>query len=584
MPGGFDQSNCFAEVITSMEEGAFAVVMNARYGWGTFNSTDGPSHRYGRQFWDAVLCEGMLEIGKANQDSKEDNISAINESCMRWCYYELNVFGDPAQQLRFSEGCDWIDITPDVGICAPNDTNDIDITFKSGTLTPGTYYGEITVTSNDEFTPVPRIPVTMTVRPNPLEAMPEDGFEFSGRTGGPFVPEYQSFTLTNKDPVPLGWTAAVDRDWLSVAPQSGTLDPNESVMVDVWINENAETLERNEAGYIATVTFSNTTNGVSMHPVTLWVMEIDYFTELFESEDNDLDNQTLTFTPNSLGSFYNVCRKGANEFPADPNGGTVLSLEDDDYERVILSDGVVSLYGEGFDSLFVGSNGYITFGIGDTQYVESLDNHFMFKRISGLFDDLSPNLGGRVSWKELPDRAVVTFENVPEYHVPGSLGDNSNNFQIELFFSGTIRITYLDISADGGLAGLSKGENTPMYFEESDLSDYYLCGDFEPDGDVDMDDLTMLCERWLLRKLSWDVIPHGGDGIVNFSDWAVFANGWGSTNEMEDLIEFIEQWLQVGLSQAEISLFDIAPTQRDGIINMLDFVVFAENWLAGTVP
>ncbi|MHC4498975.1 MAG: C25 family cysteine peptidase, partial [Planctomycetota bacterium] len=64
MPGGFDTTNCFAEVITSMEEGAFAVVMNARYGWGTFNSTDGPSHRFGRQFWDAVLCEDMLEMGR----------------------------------------------------------------------------------------------------------------------------------------------------------------------------------------------------------------------------------------------------------------------------------------------------------------------------------------------------------------------------------------------------------------------------------------------------------------------------------------------------------------------------------------
>ncbi len=526
MPGGFDTTNCFAEVITSMEEGAFAVVMNARYGWGTFNSTDGPSHRYGRQFWDAVLCEGMLEIGKANQDSKEDNVSAINESCMRWCYYELNVFGDPAQQLRFSEGCDWLDITPDVGICVPSDTNEVDVTFNPGTLTPGTYYAEITVTSNDELTPVPRIPVTMIVRPNPLESAPEDGFEFNGHAGGPFVPEYQSFTLTNKDPVPLGWTAAVDMDWLSVTPQSGTLDPNESVMVDVWINENAETLERNEEGYIAAVTFSNTANGASMHPVTLWVMEIDYFTELFESEDNDLHNRTLTFTRNCMGDFYNVCREVAAEFPVDPNGGTVLSLEDDDYERAVLSDGVVRLYGEGFDSFFVGSNGYITFGIGDTQYVESLDNHFMFKRISGLFDDLSPNLGGRVSWEELPDRAVVTFENVPEYHVPG-LQETGNNFQIELFFNGVIRITYLDISATDGLAGLSKGENTSMYFEESNLSDYNLGCDFKPDGDVNLADFAFFATHWL----ETDCCTCGGadltyDGNVLLDDLLVFAENW----------------------------------------------------------
>jgi hypothetical protein len=31
----------------------------------------------------------------ANQDSKEDNLYRINEECMRWCYYEINLFGDP---------------------------------------------------------------------------------------------------------------------------------------------------------------------------------------------------------------------------------------------------------------------------------------------------------------------------------------------------------------------------------------------------------------------------------------------------------------------------------------------------------
>jgi hypothetical protein len=166
MPGGFDTTNCFAEVITSMEEGAFAVVMNARFGWGTYGSTDGPSHRFGRQFWDAVLCEDMLEMGRANQDSKEDNIPAINEACMRWCYYELNLFGDPAQQFRFTEVCEWLNITPDEGSCAPGDPNDVDVVFEPGNLTLGTYKAEIMVSSNDPVTPtVPPIPVTMTVVP-----------------------------------------------------------------------------------------------------------------------------------------------------------------------------------------------------------------------------------------------------------------------------------------------------------------------------------------------------------------------------------------------------------------------------------
>ncbi|MHC4184888.1 MAG: hypothetical protein ACYSR4_03005, partial [Planctomycetota bacterium] len=50
-----------------------------------------------------------------------------------------------------------------------------------------------------------------------------------------------------------------------------------------------------------------------------------------------------------------------------------------------------------------------------------------------------------------------------------------------------------------------------------------VLGDFGcPDG-VDWIDVGVLCEQWLLEELSWDVWPNDGDGIVNFSDWGVFA-------------------------------------------------------------
>jgi len=102
-PGAFDTFECFAEVITTMEKGAFAVVMNARYGWGAGFSTAGPSQYYDREFWDAIFREGISNLGKMNQDSKEDNIARINGECMRWCYYELNLFGDPELSLKRGE-------------------------------------------------------------------------------------------------------------------------------------------------------------------------------------------------------------------------------------------------------------------------------------------------------------------------------------------------------------------------------------------------------------------------------------------------------------------------------------------------
>lgn len=98
--GQFDSIDvdCWAEhANVKTDHGAFAVIMNARFGFAEFNSTDGASHRYNREFWDAIFnpMENKRTIGKANADSKEDNIYRIHDTYMRWIYYELNLFGDP---------------------------------------------------------------------------------------------------------------------------------------------------------------------------------------------------------------------------------------------------------------------------------------------------------------------------------------------------------------------------------------------------------------------------------------------------------------------------------------------------------
>ncbi len=103
LAGHFDGMDCFAETVNiKTDHGAFALVMNARQGYGTFETTDGPSQRYNREFWDAVFSpmEGKPQLGRAHHDSKEDNLYRINEACMRWCYYETTLFGDPTVSIR----------------------------------------------------------------------------------------------------------------------------------------------------------------------------------------------------------------------------------------------------------------------------------------------------------------------------------------------------------------------------------------------------------------------------------------------------------------------------------------------------
>jgi len=203
----------------------------------------------------------------------------------------------------------------------------------------------------------------------------------------------------------------------------------------------------------------------------------DYFTEEFLS-NNDLANVSLTFTPNASVDFYSGCAMSIAALPVDPSGGTTLVLSDDSSALVTLSGGdTVSLYGTSYGSFYVGSNGYATFTVGDSDYTETLADHFAMPRLSGVFDDLNPSVGGTVTWKQLADRAVVTWQAVPEYGT-----SNSNTFQIEMHFDGTIVISYLDVAVLDCIAGLSSGGGVPADFFESDLSAMGTCGASCSDG------------------------------------------------------------------------------------------------------
>jgi len=97
--GSFGTEDCFCEKITTLETGEVSNVGNSRYGWGMHSSTDGSSQYFDRQFYDAIFGEDITKIGKANADSKEDNVSYLGMGAIRWCFYETNLFGDPSMDV-----------------------------------------------------------------------------------------------------------------------------------------------------------------------------------------------------------------------------------------------------------------------------------------------------------------------------------------------------------------------------------------------------------------------------------------------------------------------------------------------------
>ena len=263
----------------------------------------------------------------------------------------------------------------------------------------------------------------------------------------------------------------------------------------------------------------------------------DYFTEEF-SGDYDLAFKSVGFTPNGSVDFYASCLDGdVSSLPTDPADGTTISLSDDDFRLISVGGGqTVSLYGNDYNSFFIGSNGFITFIAGDDEYSESLNAHFSLPRISALFNDFNPSTGGTISWKQMGDRIAVTWENVPEF---GS--SNSNTFQVEMFFDGSIFVTYLAMAANDGIAGLSAGDGLSPEFFESDLTAQGACvpfADCDNDGDTDQDDFDVFEQCFTgdggsitaeCRCANFD-----GDNDVDCRDWNEFRNLWDGPGDPPD--------------------------------------------------
>ena len=97
--------------------------------------------------------------------------------------------------------------------------------------------------------------------------------------------------------------------------------------------------------------------------------------------------------------------------------------------------------------------------------------------------------------------------------------------------------------------------------------------DFTGDDIVNTADLYEMALRWLLTVPPYDVATAGGDGIVNFQDFAALANQWQSDSiNMTAWYEMFLTWL------VDERNFDIAPPGRDGIVNFQDFAVLSAQW------
>jgi len=136
----------------------------------------------------------------------------------------------------------------------------------------------------------------------------------------------------------------------------------------------------------------------------------------------------------------------------DPEAPTFIPLSDDSTSLLSFSSFSFPFCGTTYSSVYVSSNGRLTFGFADTSYSETTSAMASARSIAGIWDDLNPSSGGAVYWIEHADAVGVYYQEVHEYST-----SNDNTFAIIMFDDGRIMITYGDTTITDGLGGWSCG-------------------------------------------------------------------------------------------------------------------------------
>lgn len=129
-----------------------------------------------------------------------------------------------------------------------------------------------------------------------------------------------------------------------------------------------------------------------------------------------------------------------------------------------------TFFGTGYTSLWVNSNGNVTFGSGDTDFSESEAELLADQpRIALFWDDLGFNQAGTLTTREVTygeDSVIIDYVEVTEYTLA-----NQNTGRITLYQDGRIRLQWRECDLVDCIAGISPGNGVSANTSR-DLTDH----------------------------------------------------------------------------------------------------------------
>jgi hypothetical protein len=174
----------------------------------------------------------------------------------------------------------------------------------------------------------------------------------------------------------------------------------------------------------------------------------------------DLKNSSVLFTPD--GDGYRV---STAEIRFSRDFGSRLGyffgvdnrLEDGDngYREVTLINAPFPFYGVSYDSIFIGTNGYITFTQGDaTARLSPSTFAGSLPRIAPLWADLEVINSGDIYYNRLEGHHLITWAGAGQPAYGGI-----STFQVLLYDDGRIAFAYRKVKAQAAMTGISPGDS-----------------------------------------------------------------------------------------------------------------------------
>lgn len=294
----------------------------------------------------------------------------------------------------------------------------------------------------------------------------------------------------------------------------------------------------------------------------------EYYTQVFATQFSDLAHSSLQFTPREDGG-YTICHEAVTNLPVAATEATTLVLSDDGFSQVALDNGAhFPFWGMEYDRVFVNANGNVTFESGDAAYEPSAENHFSAVRIAPYFADLNPAAAGTVWYRQLANRLVITWDGLSHYDYGGA-----SNFQLEMYFDGTIRFSYGNLTGLPSLTGLSAGQGALSDFVSTDLSAAPSCdngttryhsADSDRDSRISLQETLRVIQFFNLHTFHCDASTEDGFapgvGSQNCTPHDIDYNPQDWTVSMSEVLRLVQLYNSAGY------IYDVSAGTEDGFV------------------